>query len=349
MRVAVVGVGRWGINHARVLTSLKKEGVKIANEYIEKVLIVDKDYARAKTIARTFQADKALNNIEDLRAEKVDAAIVAVPTVFHYEVASRLVKETNVLVEKPLAATVEEGKKLVSLAEKEGHVLAVGHIERFNPAISLLKKELSERKDVPNFIQAGRVGPGPKPSSTLNLGVAHDLLVHDIDIAIFLVGDMPRKVKAVARYINSFPYEVDIAALFLFENNVLADLHSSWLSSSKLKDRNLRVQTNERAYNVDYITQTLQVIEGLVEHKHYSHFLDVYSRYRARKSTTISTLSGGVEPLRLELISYLESVVRNVEPVVSGLDGLKALMCVEKALESAKSDGFVLIPESSWL
>jgi len=340
MRTAVVGVGRWGVNHVRVLTQLRDEGLIIGGETIDEVFVVDKDRGRAKEVAERFRADSYSYDLGDLK--DVDAFIIAVPTAFHYEVAIKALEKGDVFVEKPLAASIEEGEEIVSLSKKLGRILCVGHIERFNPVISALMKELGSKRDDIIYILGERVGPGP-PSSPSNLGVAHDLLIHDVDICLFLLNEVPESVKAIAYRMETYPYEVDITAVYRFPRGIIANLRASWRTNPKLKKRFLEVQTEDKIFTVDYISMVLQVEEGLREHKYCEHFLDTYAAYVSKKRTIHGVFSKYIEPLRLELIDFLESVCRRKKPLVSGEEGLLALKCVIKALESAEKEEAVRI------
>ncbi|RLE75065.1 MAG: gfo/Idh/MocA family oxidoreductase, partial [Thermoprotei archaeon] len=135
LKIAVVGVGRWGRNHVRVLKKLLNMGE------IDELILVDTNPATLKKIAKEYKIQKTYRNINEMKnREKPDAAIIAVPTPLHYRVATSLLNSTDLLIEKPIAVNIEEALEIVKLAEKEERVVAVGHIERFNPAITTLRE-----------------------------------------------------------------------------------------------------------------------------------------------------------------------------------------------------------------
>ena len=182
--VCCVGVGRWGQNIARVLTTLRDKGE------IYELIICDKNLKRAKFIAEKHGIEKVYNDIDKLvKMENVDAFIIAVPTKYHYEVAMKLVHYGDLFIEKPIASNVKEAQEIINACRSESRILMIGHIVRYEPATRYLLYELlpklrSEGDEVVH-ISAERVGPGPfNPTYTLNLGVSHDLLVHDIDLSL---------------------------------------------------------------------------------------------------------------------------------------------------------------------
>ncbi len=175
----MVGVGRWGYNHVRVLSEIRRMNYDEVG--LEDVIVVDSNVARAQYVAELF-GTKWVSGIDELLSAHADAAIVAVPTVYHYTVAIRLLPHMDVMVEKPIAASLEEAEVMGKLAEREGRLLAVGHIERFNPVVPALKDRLQSETEKVVSISAQRVGPGPPGGYTLNLGAAHDLLLNDIDV-----------------------------------------------------------------------------------------------------------------------------------------------------------------------
>lgn len=335
MRVAVIGVGRWGINHVRVLTEIMREGREGVG--VEDVVVADISLARAREVAKLYSLEAYTNDLEDLVKAGVDAVIVAVPTLYHYEVVMKLLPHADVLVEKPIAARLEEAEEMVKLAEREGRILAVGHIMRFNPVVPALKDRLAESRSEITYIAAQRVGPGPAGRHSLNLGVAHDLLVHDVDVVCFLLDSLPSLVYASAVWEPSYPYETEITALYSFkELGVIADLRASWRVSPNFKKRAISVQLKDRVFEADYILQTITVERGLVEHRSRGRYADIVSAYTSRIRETWSMLGAKREPLLLEDLHFLHCVKRKEEPLNSGEVGLKALKCILAALKSAR-------------
>jgi len=333
--VAVVGVGRWGVNHVRVLSEIRRRAE--GNLNIEEIKVVDTDLPRAKAVAEQYSLSGCTSDVGDLIREKFDAAIVAVPTMYHYKVASQLLPHMHVLVEKPIASTLEEAEKLVKLAEREGRILAVGHIERFNPVVPALKERIGKRLDSVKYLTSERLGPGPARGYTYNLGAAHDLLVHDVDVASYLLEDLPRSVYAYAVWEPGYPFETEITGLYYFEGGILANLRASWRTGPVLKRRVVTVQLEDEVLEADYILQSIRVEKGLAEHHSKGEYADIISTYTSRVVETWSMLGFRKEPLLLELQHFLQCVEEGRQPINNAEVGLNALKCVISALESAKA------------
>ncbi|MEM4789946.1 MAG: Gfo/Idh/MocA family oxidoreductase [Thermofilum sp.] len=322
--VAVVGAGRWGVNHVRVLSELR-------GSRIEKVYVVDENPSRAREVAAKYQCDGWFTSISDLvgSGHKVDAAVVAVPTALHYSVAAAIVEKMDLLVEKPLAASPEEGLELVKRARKAGKLLMVGHIERFNPTVHEVKIR-AEELGGPLSIEAKRLGPGPAKSYTLNLGVAHDLLVHDVDVANFIIGTPPTRVYAITARQEDYPYEVEVQALYEYQEGVTAFLVASWRSEPHYKHRSLTVRTPSALIRADYILRRVVIDNGLLKRP----LTYTETSYHSESSLLeISYLQP--EPLKLELLNFIDSITGRSKPAVTGVDGYIALKCIVKAVEAS--------------
>lgn len=290
LRVAVIGVGHLGKEHARIYSQLPE---------VELVGVVDKDPQRAREIAAQYgtRADVDLN--------KIDAASVVVPTDSHFEVAKSLLeKGKSILVEKPITRTIGEAQRLVDLAKKKKLLLQVGHIERFNPIIQNLARLVKE----PRFIEIHRLSPFT-PRGT-EVGVVLDLMIHDIDIILALVRDKIKSVEAVG--VNVLTPHEDIAnARIVFKNGCVANLTASRVSPERM--RKIRVFQPSSYTSVDYYKQ-----EGVCYYKKGKEIL--------KEILTV----GKEEPLRLELEDFVSSVLNGKRPLVSGEDAIMALEVAEK-------------------
>jgi UDP-N-acetylglucosamine 3-dehydrogenase len=324
LRVAVVGVGRWGANHVRVLSRLR-------GELVEALLVVDSNPSRASSIASRYACERWYTSVEELlqREKDLDAAVIAVPTVYHFPVSRVLAGKVHLLVEKPLAASAEEGLELLRAAKEGGKLLVVGHIERFNPVVHIVKQH-SANLGGPLAVEAKRIGPGPARGYTLNLGVAHDLLVHDVDVANFILDRLPHRVYALALRDAEFPYETEVQALYEYPEGATAYLTASWRSSPAYKHRSISVRTPSAIVRGDYILRRVVVDNGV---SRYSLGFVETSLQTETSSIEISYLQP--EPLELELRNFLEAAANRAKPAVTGLEGYIALKCVVKALESA--------------
>src|SRR5688500_10931998 len=223
LRVAVVGVGHLGQHHARIYAAM--EGVTLVG-------IADTNRARAEEIAAKY-ATAAFTDPREL-IDRVDAVSVAVPTVAHLDVALPfLAARKAVLVEKPLAASLDEADRLIGAAEQAGALLAVGHTERFNPAVEAARPMI----DAPRFIEVHRLGTFPERS--LDIDVIFDLMIHDLDLLLALVRSEVVSVEAVG--VNVLTPRTDIAnARLRFASGCIANLTASRISRDRVRKHRFR-------------------------------------------------------------------------------------------------------------
>jgi predicted dehydrogenase len=311
MRVAVVGVGHLGSRHARLYAELPD---------CRLVGVVDIDAARAKAVAETH----GVRGVSDLEAliPDIDAASVAVPTLAHREVTVRLLEAgVHVLVEKPIAMSLEQAKEMVALAAACERVLAVGHTERHNPAVEAL---LSRARD-PRFIEVHRLGAFSPRS--LDIDVVLDLMIHDIDVVATLVGDEVLSVEGVG--VPVLTPRVDIAnARLRFSRGCVANITASRVSQEKV--RKLRVFERDRYVSLDY-----QMQEAVC----YRLVPGSGPRPDIRKEELPVKRD---EPLRRELEDFLRCAREGSRPKVSGEEGMRALdlaLRVVSAIEETSGAG----------
>jgi predicted dehydrogenase len=295
-RVGVVGVGSLGQHHARIYSGL--EGVQLVGIY-------DADAARAREIGERYGA-QVFGTIEDL-ASAVEAASVAVPTHLHHAVASALIERgVHLLIEKPIAATTQEAEDLVRRAQQKGVILQVGHVERFNPVLAFLE----ERARAPRFIEAHRLAPFPPPREGLHprgteVNVVLDLMIHDLEIILHLVGSPVRDIRAVGVPVLSESEDIANVRL-LFDSGCVANVTASRISPERM--RKIRVFTADAYLSLDYQNQAGELFrksDGGI----------------AREEVPIEK----GEPLALELRSFADCVRRRDRPVVSGEHAAEAL------------------------
>ena len=293
-QIGVAGVGAIGRNHARVVAEL----AAASQGTIEFGAIYDVDQARAAELAAQFNTT-AVSNLEEF-AGRVDAATVAVPTIAHREIGGFLIgKRKHVLVEKPIADSLEEAQWLVNQAQECGVILQVGHIERFNPVM----RQLEERMTNPRFIESHRLSPFPNRS--MDIGVVLDVMIHDIEIILHLVKSSVAEVDAVG--IPVLTRREDIAnARLKFENGCVANITASRVSPEKM--RKIRVFQSECYLSLDYQEQSGSIhrLEGTQI---------IREEVRVEKD----------EPLKLELAAFIECARLGKRPVVSGQEGTEAL------------------------
>jgi len=326
-RVAVVGAGRMGKLHARVLSEM---------DNAELVCVVDINEPTARAVAKQRDCE-ALTDVRDA-VDKVDAAIIAVPTRHHLEAARPFVEAGKcVLIEKPLANDADAAEELLALAAKTGASMQVGHTERFNPAVIAMRKHAIR----PKFIEAHRISPFTFRSA--DVGVVMDMMIHDLDLVLMLAEGNVESVHAVG--INVIGAHEDICnARLIFDTGTVANLTASRLAIKT--ERKMRIFSEEAYLSVDYgkkvgvvITksQNLDLIQmardmdvedlaELAENVDYAELLKVEEL----------TVDDSTEPLRQQAEAFRETVVNGAPPVVSAADGLAAIRTADRIVQSIK-------------
>lgn len=290
IRTVVIGAGSFGRNHLRVLR--KSERGELAG-----VFDIDRDRAAGASEGSC----PVFSSLEEVAAAGVQAAIVAVPTSEHERVGSRLIAAgLDVLVEKPIAGDVAAARRLVETASRAGRILQVGHLERFNPAIAALKTITR----LPLFFEIHRLSVFSPRS--LDVDVVLDLMIHDIDILLDLVGKPPEEIRAAGLSILSG--KVDIANVRLaFPGGCIANLTASRVSTERV--RKLRLFQPHQYISVDYQRQDATAFTVSPDKQIGFQPLNIVKD----------------EPLRLEVEHFLDCCVTRKRPLVAGEDGLAAL------------------------
>jgi predicted dehydrogenase len=304
--VAVVGVGVFGRNHARIYKELEQQG-----EPIRLVGVVDPDLDRADAVAREFGC-RAFGSVAQMLTthSEVRAASVAAPTVHHLELARALMEAgIDVLIEKPLAASLDEAHELVKLAAKHKRIAQVGHLERFNPAVRATLPLLTQ----PMFFEVHRLSVFTPRS--LDIDVVLDLMIHDLDIVLSFANSPVKEVRAVGLPILSG--KVDIANVRLeFESGCVANFTASRVSTERV--RKLRFFQPHQYVSVDYGRQ--EVLVFTVGADGTPGAPTVNPQIKVAKPPVTSE-----EPLHAELKSFLHAVRQRSAPVVPLEDGRRAL------------------------
>jgi predicted dehydrogenase len=301
VRVGIVGAGIMGSNHARVLRAVPSAEV---------VIVVDQDAEKGQRLADHIGA--SFESSLAAMAGRVDAAIVASPTETHADIAATVLESgLDVLIEKPIAPTVEEAKDLVSLARKHDRILMVGHVERFNPAVL----ELDRYVDGLIHIDVRRVGSFTPRITT---GVVLDLMIHDVDLVNTLAGSELTTLSALTRRVRTESEDV-ATCILTYANGVSATLTASRVSQAKQRQVELTQQTN--VVVADLLRQ--QVTIQRVEHAEYVG--EQGARYRQSGVIEIPYLEHQGEPLLLEQQHFIDCVRNRTQPIVGGQEGLKAL------------------------
>ncbi|MBI4688354.1 MAG: Gfo/Idh/MocA family oxidoreductase [Nitrospirae bacterium] len=289
VKVGVIGTGSIGLHHARIYSSL--EGVRLA-------AVADTDLQKAEEIAAKYNC-KAYQSHIDMMGD-VDAVSIAVPTILHYQVAMDFLKNNkDILIEKPIASGIKEAEALITEAEKRKSILQVGHLERFNAGVALISSMIEE----PRFIESQRVSPFL--GRCTDVDVTLDLMIHDIDIILSLVNSEISDLRATGAKV--FTDNIDISHAWIeFRNGCIAEVVASRIASEKA--RQLKVFQHNAYLSLDYIKQEIQThrkIGGAVK-----------SEIKKPEEK---------EPLRAELISFIECIKGRTKPIVSGFEGKEAL------------------------
>lgn len=321
IRVAVVGVGSFGRNHARVYADLQKNPVPGLN--VELAAIVDADKERANAVAKEFGAMPFSSVDEMLKWTKIQAASVAVPTVAHLKAAEPLMEGgVDILIEKPLASNLIEADELIRIANRTRRIVQVGHLERFNPAVRAVLPLITR----PMFFEVHRLSIFTPRS--LDVDVVLDLMIHDIDVVLSLVNSPIKEIRAVG--LPVLTNKVDIANVRLeFHSGCIANLTASRVSTERV--RKVRFFQPHEYVSVDYSRR--DVFRLSVE---------------PAKNASTDPATGFVmpdivpskpevvdeEPLRAELRSFLEAVRDRKQPIVTLEDGRRALAAALEILKS---------------
>jgi len=302
IRVAVVGTGEFGRNHARVYRELGGA---------ELVGVLDQDQERAAAVATEFQT-QVLKSLDELRG-RADAVSVAVPTVVHAEVGCRLLEMgLDVLVEKPMAVNVTEADALLHAAKKNGRILQVGHVERFNPAVVAVEPILNR----PLFFEVHRLGVFSPRS--LDVDVIYDLMIHDLDILLALVNEPVAEVKAVG--IPVLTEKVDIAhARLEFAGGAVANITASRVSTERV--RKMRFFQQHEYISLDYARRDALRI-GVKQAGPQPEF--GFEKLKAP----------AVEPLHAELEAFVDAARSRQEPRTNGAAGRAALELAGRVMAS---------------
>ncbi len=289
IKVAVIGAGHLGAQHARIYSTINN--VESAG-----VCDIDKDKAsKAANLYNTF----AYTNYKSL-VGKIDAASICVPTILHYKVARDFLKAgVNLLIEKPITASLPQARDLLRLANKNHLILQVGHVERFNAAV---RKVAASRKN-PRFIECHRLGPFSR--RVTDVGVVLDLMIHDIDIVLGLIKSKVKKIEAIG--VKVLTEHEDIAnARLTFQNKAVVNLTASRLTPEAV--RKIRIFEEDAYISLDYINQSAQIYKK-VGSSITQEAIDIQKE----------------EPLKEELEHFIDCVENKKQPLVGGEEAIEAL------------------------
>ena len=304
VNVGVIGVGAMGENHVRVYHKIKDANLLAVSDVSERAL---------KKIERKYGAKGYTDYSELLKDPEIEAVSVCVPTTFHHAVVMEAIKnKKHVLVEKPIAFTLKEAEEMIAAAREAGVILATGHVERFNPAVQKAK-ELIEDGVIGDIVSAFAKRVGPIPPRIKDVGVSIDLAIHDLDIMNYLFDSNIMQIYGTMNSVlEDCQFEDHAEIMVSFDNESTGIIEVNWLTP--YKRRELELTGTDGIISVDYIKQSI----------------DVYGKFAQDIEIRDE------EPLKDELRSYLNAVVNEEEPEITGEDGLKALKLVIAANMSSK-------------
>ncbi len=301
MKIVQIGTGGWGKNHTRILSQL---GVLSA--------VCDTDSQKSKEYGEKYSVNHYESFDDLLSSEEFDGAFVVTPTSTHTEIATKLLEaKKHVFVEKPMTYKSEDGEKLAKLAEKNKVVLTCGYIERFNPAVDVVKKFVKEKK-YGDLVMLEFHRENRMPLHIKDVGIIYDTSVHDIDTANWLFDDMPHVVFARAGKIKH--EHEDFASIMLgYKNDKVAIISSNWITPKKV--RKFNAVCTDAIISSDFITQ-----EIIVE--------------KSDESETIQNEKQ--EPLLLEIQNFLGAIEGKNEQVVKSEEAVNVTKIAEAALLSSQ-------------
>ncbi len=304
VNVGVIGVGAMGVNHARVYYKLENANLLAVSDVSERSL---------NKVCKKYNTKGYTDYKELLENPEIEVVSVCVPTTFHHGIVMEAIAHgKHVLVEKPIAFTLEEATEMINAAEEKGVILATGHVERFNPAVQKAK-ELIENDVIGDVVSASAKRVGPFPPRIQDVGVTIDLAIHDLDVMYYLFDeDVTQVYGTMGSILDKCDFEDHAEIMVNFNNDATGMLEVNWLTP--YKRRQIEVTGTDGIISVDYIEQSIDVYGKFAQ--------DIQIKHE--------------EPLKEELKSFLESVVNNEKPVITGEDGLNALKMVIAATKSSK-------------
>lgn len=324
VRVAVIGVGSMGRNHSRVYHEMSDSDL---------VAVSDTDLTLVSSVADTYGVPVFSQYTEMLRKTKPDAVSIAVPTAFHEEVAmAALEAGAHVLIEKPIAATLEQGERLIERAKQLNLKLMVGHIVRFNPAIQELKRKLQAGELGRIFQIVGR-RVGPFPARVRDVGVVVDLATHDLDLMRFLTGSDPLRIYAETEKRINTNLEDLVVGLLRFPGGITGVLEINWLTPTKVRE--VLVLGERGLFRVDDLTQDLFFYENAEISNNFWPALQTLKG--VSEGSMIRYAIQRYEPLKAELQAFVRAIQHDTPVPVTGDDGLAALKLALSMVESGRT------------
>ncbi len=301
--VAVIGTGQWGKNHARVYKELAST---------ELVAICDVNADQAKAMAAQYGVKAYSDSTKMLKDKSIEAVNVCTwSTVLAKEAQKALNAGKHVLVEKPMATTPQQARKLVATAQENGLHLTVGFLMRFIPGLQQIRQSV-ENKKIGSLVCATAKRVSQWPERIGDVGVVKDTAIHDIDVMHFISGEQPTSVYAKMGSMRIKKFEDYAHIMLTYKDGKSAFIETNWLTP--YKTRTLTVTGSEAIMRLDYITQDLSI---------------------EQQTETIQPRTVFQEPLKLELQHFVDCIIDKKKPLVTGEDGVRALKVATAAMESS--------------
>ncbi len=322
LKVGVIGAGSMGMNHLRVLKNFNEDLIQIVG-------IAEPDESKLQDAVRRFHISGFADYRQMVEQTHPDIVAIVVPTQLHFEIAHYLLDEgIHVLLEKPMTSTIEQAQILIQIANSKGVKLAVGHVERFNPAIAIVKKRLAQNELGRVFhLHARRLGPFPP--RIRDVGVTLDLATHDIDVMRYLADSEVQQVYAeTQRQIHS-THEDLLIGILRFTSGITGVLDVNWLTPTKVRE--LSITGEKGMYLVNYLTQDVYFYEN-------DYSTTTWDAMRSLTGVSEGTMTRlkvqKSEPLQLEYEDVFEAIRQDTLPTVTGEEGLAVLHVASQLVQS---------------
>lgn len=318
-KVGVIGTGSMGRNHARVYS-----------EIADLVAVCDFNEKSVSEVADTCGCGGFMDIDTMIKDSGVEAVSIATPTTTHADIAVKVFEAgIDVLVEKPISDTVENGRRIIEAAERNGRSFAVGMIERHNPVVAFTK-DIIDKENVGNIVSINSRRVSNFPTRIHDVGVITDLGVHDIDVIRYLAGGDVQSVYALGgKYIHD--KFIDHATILMkFDNGIEGIVEVSWLTP--MKTRSVTITGLKGVAEMDYVDQEVRISSSQFGNIQIDNLWKIPQNYDIKRMRVRQE-----EPLKRELIDFLDSRQKGKKPMVTGEDGLKALMIAKAAEESIKT------------
>lgn len=321
-RFAVIGVGKMGQTHLRVLSHLS--GARVVG-------ICDTDVKLGERIAAIYNTKFYPKYRSLAESVQFDAAIISVPTSYHLKVATECLEtRIPILIEKPLAPTVGQCEKIIDLSRKFQTLASVGHLERFNPVVLELKKQIKQKK-LGKIYQVNINRVGQLPNHKTDTGVLLDLASHDVDLLYFLFDSEIVGVSSLTSRVRNLPYEDLAVNLIKLKNGVIALLMENWVSPRK--ERFITIVGDKGMYKADFLTQDLFYYKNKISSDQWE-LLQVFRGSVEGEMTKFAI--NRAEPLRLELLGFMNAVLKKSKFPITLEDGKNAVRDVQKLLQHSQ-------------